>query len=222
MVHYGSTAVGGLVVGAPSRCTVSIFLKVSIILIGKRHGVGLLEILLHGLHDLGVDGGLGGSQGGGGDKLQRGVSGELSSQPQEGLLKVVVGLGGNVVVLEVLLSVEGDGLGLDLSLLDVDLVSAQDDGDVLAHSNEISVPVGHVLVCDSGGDVEHDDSALAVDVVAVSETSELLLSSGIPHVESDVSAVGGEVEGVHLHSEGGVVSVHELTGLVSLNEGGLC
>lgn len=84
------------------------------------------------------------------------------------------------------------------------------------------MPVGHVLVCDSGGDVEHDDSALAVDVVAVSETSELLLSSGIPHVESDVSAVGGEVEGVHLHSEGGVVSVHELTGLVSLNEGGLC
>lgn len=33
---------------------------------------------------------------------------------------------------------EGDGLGLDLSLLDVDLVTAQDNGDVLADADEIT------------------------------------------------------------------------------------
>ena len=60
-----------------------------------------------------------------------GVSDELASEPEEGLLKVVVGLGRDIVVLKVLLSVEGDGLGLDLALLDIDLVAAEDDGDVL-------------------------------------------------------------------------------------------
>lgn len=30
------------------------------------------------------------------------------------------------------------------------------------------MPVGNVLVGDSGGDVEHDNTALAVDVVAIS------------------------------------------------------
>lgn len=30
------------------------------------------------------------------------------------------------------------------------------------------MPVGDVLVCDSGSNVEHDDTTLAVDVVAIS------------------------------------------------------
>jgi hypothetical protein len=34
--------------------------------------------------------------------------------------------------------VEGDGLGLDLALLDVDLVSAEDDGDALTDTDEIT------------------------------------------------------------------------------------
>lgn len=33
---------------------------------------------------------------------------------------------------------EGDRLGLDLALLDVDLVTCQDDGDVLADTDEIA------------------------------------------------------------------------------------
>lgn len=69
---------------------------------------------------------------------ETGVANELASQPQEGLLEVVVGLGGDVVVLQVLLAVEGDGLGLDLSLLDVDLVAAEDDWDVLADTDEVT------------------------------------------------------------------------------------
>ena len=45
----------------------------------------------------------------------------LPGQPEEGLLKVVVALGRDVVVLQVLLPVEHDGLGLDLPVLDVNL-----------------------------------------------------------------------------------------------------
>ena len=37
------------------------------------------------------------------------------------------------------------------------------------------MPVGNVLVGDTRGDIEHDDTALAVDVVTVTETTELLL-----------------------------------------------
>ena len=87
---------------------------------------------------------------------------ELPRQPEEGLLKVVVGLGRDVVVLQVLLAVEHDGLGLDLAVLDVDLVAAQHDGDVLADADQVAVPVGHVLVRHARGYVEHDDGALAL------------------------------------------------------------
>lgn len=69
---------------------------------------------------------------------QLGVANELAGEPQERLLEVIVGLGRNIVVLEVLLAVEGDGLGLDFSLLDVDLVAAKDDGDVLANADEVT------------------------------------------------------------------------------------
>ena len=66
------------------------------------------------------------------------VANELASEPEEGLLEVIVGLGRDIVVLEVLLAVECDGLGLDLALLDVNLVAAEDDGDVLADTDEVA------------------------------------------------------------------------------------
>ncbi len=40
--------------------------------------------------------------------------------------------------MQVLLSVEGDGLGLDFSLLHVDLVAAKDNGDVFANTDEVA------------------------------------------------------------------------------------
>lgn len=51
------------------------------------------------------------------------------------------------------------------------------------------MPVGDVLVGDAGGDIEHDDAALAVDVVAITETTELLLAGRVPHIELDLTEV---------------------------------
>ena len=51
------------------------------------------------------------------------------------------------------------------------------------------MPVGNVLVGNAGGDVEHDDAALAIDVVSVTKASKLLLSCGIPDIELDVAQV---------------------------------
>lgn len=69
---------------------------------------------------------------------QSGVSNELSCQPQERFLEVVVGLSGDVVVLEILLSMESDGLGLDFAFLDVDFVAAEDDGDLFADTDQVA------------------------------------------------------------------------------------
>lgn len=51
------------------------------------------------------------------------------------------------------------------------------------------MPVGNVLVCDASSDIEHDDTALAVDVVTITETAELLLACGIPDIELDGAEV---------------------------------
>lgn len=53
----------------------------------------------------------------------------------------------------------------------------------------LTVPVGDVLVGDTGSHIEHDNTALAVDIVSISETTELLLTSSVPHVELDRSEV---------------------------------
>jgi hypothetical protein len=62
-------------------------------------------------------------------KLKVVVASESASEIEEGLMGVVVSLGRNVVVLEVLLAVEGDPSGLVLAIFDLDLVSAQDNWD---------------------------------------------------------------------------------------------
>lgn len=51
------------------------------------------------------------------------------------------------------------------------------------------MPVGYVLVGDAGGDVEHDDTALAVDVVPVAQSAKLLLTRSVPDVELDLAEV---------------------------------
>jgi hypothetical protein len=51
------------------------------------------------------------------------------------------------------------------------------------------VPVGDVLVGDTGGNIEHDDTALAVDIVSISQTTELLLTGSVPYVELNISQV---------------------------------
>lgn len=65
------------------------------------------------------------------------------------------------------------------------------------------MPIGHVFVGDARGDVEHDDPALSLDVISISEPTKLLLSRGIPHVEADRPKVGGELQRVDFDSEGG-------------------
>jgi hypothetical protein len=52
-----------------------------------------------------------------------------------------------------------------------------------------TVPVGNILVGDARSDVEHDDAALAVDVVTITETAKLLLTSGVPDIELDLTKV---------------------------------
>lgn len=64
------------------------------------------------------------------------------------------------------------------------------------------MPSGHVFVGEAGGDVEHDDGALPVDVVSISEATKLLLASCVPAVEPNFATVGREVQRVHLHADG--------------------
>ena len=47
------------------------------------------------------------------------------------------------------------------------------------------MPVGDVLVGDARRHIEHDDAALAIDVVSVAQTAELLLPGSVPDVEGD-------------------------------------
>jgi hypothetical protein len=51
------------------------------------------------------------------------------------------------------------------------------------------MPVGDVLVCDAGCHVKHDDTALAVDVVSIAETTKLLLTGRVPYIELDLTEV---------------------------------
>lgn len=79
--------------------------------------------------------------------------------------------------------------GKSWKYLDVDLVSTKNNGNVLADTFEITMPIWDVLIGDAGSDVEHDDTALALDIVTITEATKLLLTSGIPHVEADRAKV---------------------------------
>jgi len=83
------------------------------------------------------------------------------------------------------------------------------------------MPGGHVLVGDTRGHIEHDESALTLDVVAIPQTSELLLASGVPHVEAYGAAICVKDQWMHLHAQSGHVPLLKLSGHVALHKGRL-
>lgn len=90
--------------------------------------------------------------------------------------------------LKVLLPVERNRFGFDLSVLDIDLVADQYDGDIFTDPHEIAMPIRHVLVGYATRDVEHDNRALALNIIAVTKPTEFLLASCVPDVETDFAA----------------------------------
>lgn len=162
-----------------------------------------------------------GLEGEGFDEVEVGVSDEGPEDPQEGLFVLVVRLGGDVEILEVSLAVEGNLAGLHFALLLVHLVAHQHDGDVVADSGQVLVPLGHVPVSDAGGHVEHQDRGVGANVVSLAQASQLLLAGGVPDSELDGAVVGVEGDGADLNALSGDVLLLELPGDVSLDEGGL-
>lgn len=51
----------------------------------------------------------------------------------------------------------------------------------------LTVPVGNVLVRDTRRDIEHDDTTLPVNVVAVSQATKLLLTGSVPDVKLNLT-----------------------------------
>ena len=107
----------------------------------------------------------------------------LPGEPEEGFLEVVVTLGGDIVVLKILLSVEHNALSLDLPVLDIHLVPGQHDGDVLADPDQIPMPVRHVLIGDTRGYVEHDDGTLTLNICDYREFLDLTTISIYIHTK---------------------------------------
>lgn len=93
------------------------------------------------------------------------ISWQLSHQPDEWLFVLVVGLGRDVIVLEVSLSVEDNVGSLKLSFLDISFVSDQNDWDLVTDSGQILIPFWDVLVGDSGSQIEHNDSAVSSNAI---------------------------------------------------------
>ena len=113
---------------------------------------------------------------------------------------------------------EGDLLRLHLAVLDLHLVPAQHDRDVLADPRQVPVPVRYILVGDARRHVEHDDRALALNVVAIAQAAVLLLPGRVPDVESQRAEVRVEVQRVHLYAQRRHVLLLELPGEVALHE----
>jgi hypothetical protein len=51
------------------------------------------------------------------------------------------------------------------------------------------MPIRNVLVGNARSDIKHNDTALSVDVVTISQTTEFLLARSVPDVKVDLPKV---------------------------------
>ena len=155
------------------------------------------------------------------NEVKVGVSCERPKDPEERLFVLVVGLGGDVKVLQIALAVEGDLAGLNFSVLLVHLVPHQHDGDIIADASEVLVPLGHIFVSDPGGHIKHQNGCVGPNVVPFSQSAQFLLPGRVPEREFDGSVVCVEGDGAHLDALGGNVLLLEFASDMALYKGSL-
>ena len=146
------------------------------------------------------------------------VTRQLTSQPKEWFFKVVVGLGRDIIVLQILLTVKGDLLGLDLTVFDFYLISRKDNRNVFAHTRQVAVPVGYIFIGDTTSDIKHDNGTLSLDVISITETTKLFLPRRVPNVEFNGSTIRVKHQGVNLHTQRRHVLLFEFSRQVALDE----
>ena len=195
--------------------------EVVIVAIRKGHLLGLNNLLLHLGELVSVDLNFTWGEKRSLNQSKVLVIDHATEKPDEWLFELVVALGTNVVVLQVLFTVEGNLLGLHLSVTDINLIANKNNRDGLADTGQILVPFGHVGIGDAGADIEHDDAAVATNVITITETTKFFLASSIPNIENDLTVAREERHGVHFDTESGDIALFELACQVTLDEGGL-
>jgi len=202
-------------------CGGMVRLEISIIFVRQRELGSSLHLLVELRQEIMVNIDLWWGQSWGCDKLKGRVADKLPGQPQEGFLKVVVGLGRDVVVLKVLLAVKDNLLGLHSAVLHVDLVAAENDWNVFADANNIAMPVRHILIGHSASYVEHDNRTLALNIVSITKPSKFFLTGGVPNFEYNLTVVGVESKRVNLYAHSCHVFLFKFTSAMTLYECGL-
>jgi hypothetical protein len=83
--------------------------------------------------------------------------------------------------LQILLSVKHNAFCFDFSILNVYFVPTKNNGYVFTHSNEVTMPIWHILVGNSRSNIKHYNGTLSLKQNAQS-SNEAILSQGIPMV----------------------------------------
>ena len=116
---------------------------------------------------------------------------------------------------------ESDLSGLDFSVFLVNFVPNQNDWDVVANSGQVFVPFGDIFICNSGGNIEHEDGGIGANVISFSEATELFLAGCIPKRKLDGAMIGVKSDGADFNTLRSDVFLFEFTGNVSFDESGL-
>ena len=110
-------------------------------------------------------------------------------------------------------------LRLDLSVLHVDFITNEADWYVLADSDKIFVPFRNILISDARANIEHDNAAMAANVIPITKSSQFFLAGCVPNIEFDKAFRSMERHWSDLDTKSSNVLLFELASQVSLDKG---
>ena len=152
-------------------------------------------------------------------KVEIEVTGEGSKNPEEWLFVLIVWFCWNIEVLKVSLSVEGNLSSFNFSVLLINLISNQNNWNVVANSSQIFVPFGNVFIGDSSSDVKHKNCGIGSNVITLSQTTEFFLTCSIPDTKLNRSMISIEDNWTNLDSLSSNILLLKLSSDVSFNKG---
>merc|ERR1719223_1784889 len=112
---------------------------------------------------------------------------------------------------------KSDLLCLHFSVFDLYFVTTQNNGNILANSCQISVPIWNTLVRDTGSHIKHNNGALTLNIVSVTKPTKLLLPSCVPYNKLDRPAIRVKLKWIYHYALGCDISLLKFSCKMSLH-----
>lgn len=125
-------------------------------------------------------------------QLYRWISNQFAKYVQKGLCALIVRRRWDIIILQILFTMKHYVFRLHLPINHISFISHQHNGNTIAHSHQIFIPIWNLSIGCPRREVEHYDGCVGTQIEPISQPPTACVAYCIPNAKIDWALIGLE------------------------------